>query len=170
MKKQLIVDGYNVMFAMEPYRELITSEQWDTARSALVDHVASYAKPDFAATVVFDGTRNSNPERDPTAVAGVTVLFSPYGQTADTLIERLVRRARERGQEVEIVTSDMLLQWTALGDGVIRRSAAEFADVLQHGYSEWERERDSPAARVYLEDRIAPEGRAALERIRRQDR
>ena len=170
MKKQLIVDGYNVMFAMEPYRELITSEQWDTARSTLINHVASYAKPGFDATVVFDGTHNQNPERDPVALAGVTVLFSPYGQTADATIERLVRQARERGQEVEIVTSDMLIQWTAIGEGVIRRSATEFADVLQHGYREWERDRDAQATRVFLEDRVTPEGRAVLERIRTQNR
>jgi len=169
MKKQLIVDGYNVMFAMEPYRELITSEQWDTARAALVNHVASYAKPGFDATVVFDGTHNSDPEREPVTLAGVTVLFSDYGKTADSLVERLVRQARERGQEVEIVSSDMLVQWTALGEGVIRRSATEFADVLQHGYSEWERERDAPATRVFLEDRISPQARALLERIRQQE-
>jgi len=168
MKKQLIVDGYNVMFAMEPYRELITTEQWDTARATLIGHVASYAKPGFAATVVFDGTRNPNPEREPTTLAGVTILFSDYGKTADALIERLVRQARERGQEVEVVSSDMMVQWTALGEGVIRRSATEFADVLQHGYREWERDRDAQATRVFLEDRIAPEGRALLEQIRRQ--
>ncbi len=166
--KQLIVDGYNVMFAIDPYRELVTTEQWDTARAALVNHVASYAKPGFEATVVFDGTRNADPERDPVTLAGVTVLFSPYGQSADALIERLVRAARGRGQQVEIVTSDMNLQWTALGEGVIRRSAAEFADTLQHGYSEWERERDAPASRVCLEDRVSREGRALLERIRQQ--
>jgi len=158
------------MFAMDPYRELITTEQWDTARAALINHVASYAKPGFNATVVFDGTRNPNPDRDPVTLAGVTVLFSPYGATADALIERLVRQAREHGQEVEVVTSDMLVQWTAIGEGVIRRSAAEFADVLQHGYSEWERERDAPAARVLLEDRLSPEGRSLLEQIRRRPR
>ena len=166
--KQLIVDGYNVMFAIDPYRELTATEQWDTARTVLINHVASYTKPGFEATVVFDGTRNADPERDPVTLAGVTVLFSPYGQSADALIERLVRQARERGQEGEIVTSDMDLQWTALGEGVIRRSAAEFADILQHGYSEWERERDAPTPRVCLEDRVSDEGRALLERIRRQ--
>ena len=168
MKKQLIVDGYNVMFAMDPYRELLTTDQWDSARRTLVNHVANYAKPGFEATVVFDGTRNPNPERETRALAGVTILFSSYGQTADALIERLVRQARQRGLEVEVVSSDMLVQWTSLGDGVIRRSAAEFADTLQHGYREWERERDAPPARVYLQDRISPEGRKLLEQIRHQ--
>jgi len=166
--KQLIVDGYNVMFAIDPYRELLTTEQWDTARAVLINHVASYAKPDFDATVVFDGTRNPDPEREPVTLAGVTVLFSPYGQTADATIERLVRQARERKQDVEVVSSDMNLQWTALGEGVIRRSATEFADTLQHGYNEWERQRDAPAAHARLEDRISPSGRALLNRIREQ--
>jgi len=166
--KQLIVDGYNVMFSTEPYRELVSSEQWETARTTLIDHVACYAKPGFEATVVFDGTRNADPEREPEDRAGVRVLFSPYGQTADATIERLCAEARRRGEDVEIVSSDETLQWTALGAGVIRRSAAEFADTLQHGYREWERDRDGAPARVFLEDRVSREGRALLEQIRRQ--
>ncbi len=167
--KQLIIDGYNVLFAAQPYKELVAEEQWDVAREALASDVASYAQPGFNVTLVFDGTHNINPERGEHDIAGVKILFSPYGKTADAVIERLTKEGRARGDEIEVVTSDLTMQWTVLDKGVIRRSAREFADTLNFGYSEWERERDAPHSKAVLEDRISSEARALLEAIRHQE-
>ncbi|MCL2745857.1 MAG: NYN domain-containing protein, partial [Coriobacteriia bacterium] len=97
---------------------------------------------------------------------GVKVIFSDYGKSADSVIERLAKQAVDAGIQVELVSSDALVQWTSLGKGVVRRSAAEFAQQLGFGYSEWERERDAHPKRSTLADRAGPEGAELLRRIR----
>lgn len=164
--RQLIIDGYNVVMQGEPYRSLARADEWERARDALVADVASYAKGQFEATIVFDGARNDEEERKEDEQLGVHIHFSPYGATADAVIERLVRRARARGDAVEVVSSDALVQWTSLGEGVIRRSAAEFVEHLGFGYSEWERERDAPPRRSVLADRVSEEATELLRKIR----
>jgi predicted RNA-binding protein with PIN domain len=164
--KHLIIDGYNVIFQAAPYAKLANDDEWDRARDALISDVASYVKPQFRVTVVFDGTHNPLAEGEPTEHLGVTVVFSPYGKTADTVIERLVKLSQSRGEQIEVVSSDATLQWTALGEGVVRRSAREFAETLHFGYGEWERERDAPVKRYTLADRVNPAGAELLRRIR----
>jgi predicted RNA-binding protein with PIN domain len=164
--QHLIIDGYNVIFQAQPYAALARDGEWDRAREALISDVASFVKPAFRVTVVFDGTHNPSPGRDPVELLGVTVLFSPYGQTADAVIERLVKDARGAGQICELVSSDQTLQWVSLGKGVVRRSAAEFVESLHFGYSEWERERDAPPVRTTLSERVSAEAAGLLRRIR----
>jgi len=164
--KQLIIDGYNLMFQADPYAKLAREGEWDLARDALVSDVASYAGQGFDATIVFDGKSNDVAQRKASSSLGVTIIFSDYGKSADAVIERLAKQAVEQGAEVELVTSDQLVQWTALGKGVIRRSSKEFAGQLRFGYSEWERERDAHPKRTTLADRISPEAAAMLKRIR----
>ncbi|MDR1775884.1 MAG: NYN domain-containing protein [Actinomycetes bacterium] len=168
-RSHLIIDGYNVIFQAEPYAAFARDGQWDRARDALISDVASYVRPGFRVTVVFDGTTNPRPVREPQRMLGVTVLFSAHGQTADAVIERLAQESRGRGDAVEVVTGDAIVQWTALGPGVVRRSVREFIDQLQHGYGDWERERDAPAKRSTLETRVSPAARDLLRRIREGD-
>jgi len=162
----LIIDGYNLMFQANPYRHLADEKEWDLARDALISDVASYAGQQFEAVIVFDGKSNADAERKEEKRLGITVIFSDYGKSADSLIERLAKQAIDAGTEVELVSSDALVQWTSLGKGVIRRSAAEFVQQLSFGYSEWERERDAHPKRTTLKDRISPEAAELLRTIR----
>lgn len=166
--KRLIVDGYNLLFQADPYAKRARDDEWDLARDALISDIASYAGQEFEATVVFDGKNNPVGDRKLEHKLGVRVIFSDYGKSADSVIERLAKQAIAAGIEVEVVSSDALVQWTALGKGVVRRSAAEFAQQLGFGYSEWERERDAHPKRSKLSDRVSPEGAELLRRIRDQ--
>ncbi|MBI5231912.1 MAG: NYN domain-containing protein, partial [Coriobacteriales bacterium] len=85
--KRLIVDGYNVLMRARAYAELARTDL-DAARAALVSDVAAFAHGEFRATVVFDGGGNPASLGVPHDVAGVTVLFSPYGVDADAVIEQ----------------------------------------------------------------------------------
>ena len=154
------------MFQANPYKRLAREDEWDLARDALISDVASYAGQQFEATVVFDGKNNPVSERKEEKTLGVTILFSDFGKSADAVIERLVKQAIAANIEVEVVSSDALVQWTSLGKGVVRRSAAEFAEQLSFGYSEWERERDAHPKRTTLKDRISPEAAELLRKIR----
>jgi len=115
---------------------------------------------------VFDGKGNPVSQRKEEQKLGLSIIFSDYGKSADSVIERLAKQAVDAGVEVELVSSDALVQWTSLGKGVVRRSAAEFAQQLSFGYSEWERERDSHPKRSTLADRVSPEGAELLRKIR----
>lgn len=154
------------MFQADPYRHLARENEWDLARDALVSDIASYAGQQFEATIVFDGKNNADAQRKEEKMLGVTVVFSDHGKSADSVIEHLVKQAISSGIEVEVVSSDALVQWTSLGKGVVRRSAAEFAQQLSFGYSEWERERDAHPKRTTLKDRISPEAAELLRKIR----
>ena len=55
------------------------------------------------------------------------VMFSPYGSTADKVIEKLAHDAREANYEVLVVTSDATIQDTVFGGMVTRMSANGFS-------------------------------------------
>jgi catechol 2,3-dioxygenase-like lactoylglutathione lyase family enzyme/predicted RNA-binding protein with PIN domain len=81
-----------------------------------------------------------------------------YAQPADTLLERLA--AEHRGsEEVCLVSSDAAVRGTA-GLSVQKRSSRSFTDELEYVMHSEERP-------VRIEERLAPDTREALERIRR---
>ena len=134
-RRVLVVDGYNAIRESPRYRALIDEDLagpilhdvYVRARAALLADVGAFAQGSYdAATVVFDGFGNPDPERAPQRTAGVQVLFSPAGVEADAVIERLVTLAREAGSEVTVVTSDAGVQSTVFGDGVTRLSSRMF--------------------------------------------
>ncbi|HEV2089110.1 MAG TPA: NYN domain-containing protein, partial [Cryptosporangiaceae bacterium] len=106
----LVVDGYNV--TKTGFGETSLEQQ----RTRLVTGLGGLAAQHNAeVTVVFDGA-----ERLPVAPVsprGVRVLFSRPGETADTLIRRLVR-AEPPGRPVVVVSSD-----NEVADGVRRCGA-----------------------------------------------
>lgn len=161
--KVLLVDGYNVVRCTPPYRELADADL-AAAREALVSDVAAFAQGEWDATVVFDGAGNKQSDGVPHRFAGITVVFSRHGTTADSVIEALARTARERGDAVEVVTSDAQTQWTVLGGGVVRRSSAEFAGDLRVSEAEWRERVPAGSASCRVEDRIPADVRAVLER------
>lgn len=134
-KRVLVVDGYNVIRDSPRYRRLIDEDLagpilhdvYVRARTALIADVAAFAQGSYeAATVVFDGFGNPDPERPPLRMAGVDVVFSPSGVEADAVIERLVAERRAAGCEVTVITSDAGVQSTVFGDSVVRLSARMF--------------------------------------------
>lgn len=132
--RALLIDGYNVLHVQGRYSEL-AERDLDTARAALVNDVAAYADGSHEAVVVFDGAGNPQSDGSPHQVAGVTVIFSPYGHDADGVIEIEMARRRAAGQEVVLVTSDAQTQWVALGLDALRVSSAQFVAELE-GHAE----------------------------------
>lgn len=162
--KTLIVDGYNVIRSTPPYRDLAERDDLESARRALLSDVAAFAQEEWRATVVFDGGANPQSTGEPHDQCGVTVMFSPFGFTADSVIEGLARSARERGEAVEVVTSDAQTQWTVVGESVRRRSSAEFAAELRLQEGEWREHATTGQSKVSIEDRIDEDVRSTLAR------
>lgn len=163
------MDGYNVVRMTPPYRELAEGDL-DAARAALVSDVSAFAAGEWDATVVFDGGANPHSTGEPHDAAGVCVIFSPFGQDADTVIERLARETRDRGIETEVVTSDAQTQWAVMGGVVARRSSAEFAGQLRANDIEWREHIGSGQRSSPIEERIDVDVRETLARWARGQR
>ncbi len=134
-----LFDGYNLLHAGDH----------EDARD-LIDELASFVAMNGArGVVVFDGV-GENQELGPLAVR--------YAPDADTLLERLAAEHRDR-ERVCVVSSDAAIRGTS-GQEVRNVSSATFLrDLTSPSHSEDEASR--------LRDRVDPETRARLERLRR---
>ncbi len=105
----LVVDGYNV--TKSGYGTLALEQQ----RARLLQGLGALAARTRAeVTCVFDGASVAAPAVQ--APRGVRVLFSPAGQTADELIDQVVR-AEPAGRPVVVVSSDQEVAGRALDAG-----------------------------------------------------
>ena len=135
-EKCLIVDGYNVIFAWEALAETAKTDL-SAARRHLCDLLTSYAGFTKARVIlVFDSYRQPGSEkyRD----AGIQVVFTREGETADAYIQAL---ARDLGgnYRISVVSSDGLVQLSALGSGVLRVSARELEEEVRRAREEMKR-------------------------------
>ena len=135
-EKCLIVDGYNIIFAWAVLAETAKTDL-SAARRHLCDALTSYAC--FTKTrviLVFDSYRQPGSEkyRD----AGIQVVFTREGETADAYIQAL---ARDLGgnYRVSVASSDGLVQLSALGSGVLRVSARELEAEVARAREEMKR-------------------------------
>ena len=128
------MDGYNVLRSGSRYRTIAgpdyTHDAFNRAREALINDVVSYAGRGTRAVIVYDGKDNAFSTGEPDVIGGVRIMFSPAGQSADKVIEKLAHDARERGVETIVVTSDATIQDTVFGGGVDRMSADGFSREL----------------------------------------
>lgn len=155
-RRMLIVDGYNVMNAGEPY-VLLAAQDLDAARARLVSDVASYAYGEQSALIVFDGGTNPHSDGTPHLIAGVEVVFSPFGTDADSVIEQAAGVRRSAGHEVTVVTSDAQTQWAVMGAGVRRMSAAEFLSEIAGERVEHSEFNPSGSRKSTISGRVDPE-------------
>jgi predicted RNA-binding protein with PIN domain len=134
-----LFDGYNLLHASgyEDTREL---------RDALASFVALKGA---RGVLVFDG-HGADETHGPLDVR--------YAEHADTLLERLAAEYRAT-EEVCLVSSDAAVRGTS-GLRVQKRSSATFVAEMETVVHSEERPR-------HLSDRLDPETRAALERMRR---
>ena len=174
-KKMLIVDGYNVVRSGLRYihmreEEDFTYESYNKVRDALISDVAAFAGSEYKATIVFDAAENSESAGKTQRIGGVTVVFSPFGSSADKVIEKLAYEGRGQNMEVLVVTSDAAIQDTVFGNGVDRMSANGFSHEVENLHNdstdiqeEYARE---TARKSTVASRVSPEVLAKLTALR----
>ncbi|WP_276915745.1 NYN domain-containing protein [Parvibacter caecicola] len=170
-KKMLIVDGYNVLRSGYRYRaaseEDYTDDFFNKARDTLINDVVNFAGREYKAVIVFDGAKNQYSEGRPETVGGVQIIFSPAGQSADKVIEKLAHDARERMVEALVVTSDATIQDTVFGGGIDRMSADGFSHEVGEYYEGVRLDEHPEVARKNtIAERISPAALAKLKQIR----
>lgn len=172
-RELLVVDGYNVLYKSPRYlarmdtpEEQTDNDPFSRARDLLISDVAAYAQGRYEAVVVFDAAGNVSPERPNLPQAGVRVIYSQTGESADTVIERLVTESRLAPRAVTVVTSDNTIRATVGGIPVTRVSS----DVLVTDIGAMNAEvegvmREEGHHHMTLEDRLDPKTRAKLDQL-----
>lgn len=172
-KKLLIVDGYNVLRSGSRYKLVsrehpdYTDDTFNTARERLINDVVAFAGRDWRAIIVFDGKDNEFSRGDVETIGGAQIMFSPAGQSADKVIEKLAHDARVRQIETLVVTSDATIQDTVFGGGVDRMSAEGFCHEMGMYYTEVRLDESPKVARKNtVAERISPDVLAKLKALR----
>ena len=123
-QQYIIVDGYNIIFAWEDLAKVAASDL-DAARRGLLDALCSYASfKKCRMVVVFDGYKAKGNPGSREQLAGLQVVYTAEGETADAYIEALVHDIGSNFS-VRVATSDSLVQLSSLRSGVLRMSARE---------------------------------------------
>lgn len=128
-KNLVIVDGYNIIYAWASLREL-ADFSLEKARETLMGILSNYTA--FTKTelvLVFDAYLVKDGEGSDFMYDGYRVVFTKQDQTADAFIEQMMH---ELGPDysIRVVTSDRLLQFSAVHSGISRMSAAEFESEI----------------------------------------
>ena len=164
MISYLVLDGYNVIGALERYRTAVTGGLDDSREVLINDALKAAGWTGRRIVVVFDAQRSPEPERvEQRAGGAVRLIYSAPGESADDVIERLLANL---DGPATVYTADFALQRTALARGVSRATPREFADLLD----ELPTVTRSPEAprRSRIADRLSPETLRRLEEIRRR--
>ncbi len=128
--KYLIVDGYNVIFAWEELAAIAVDEL-EAARARLMNILAGYAA--FTRTkviLVFDAYKVSGNQGKQFDFNNINVVYTKENETGDLYIEKLVNKIG-KNEKVTVVTSDGLIQLSAVRSGVLRMSAREFENEVR---------------------------------------
>ena len=134
-ERWVLVDGYSVLHAWPKLRRA-AGRSLEQQRDALVRVLRQFGDVrHWRMTVVFDGYAAKRKPDSVEPTAGVEVLFSETGKTADDVIERMVAEA-ERRQRILVVTSDKMERHTVESLGANSMDAELFEVEVQAALGE----------------------------------
>jgi len=129
----LIVDGYNMIRAIEVY----TREEGRSlrhGRELLLEDLENYlSQGDDLCLVVFDanfirGTKNSEE-----SFAGIDIIFASALPSADDVILEKIKEFRKDGEQITLVTNDNLLRIEAVYAGANTMSPEKLYEKMKAG-------------------------------------
>ena len=126
IKRLVLVDGYNLI-KNDPSLSAIESRSLEAGRRALISRLmTTFDLHTNDITVVFDGADIPLPMPASERHGSVQVVFSRGGETADTVILRLVA-ATPPGRQIVLLSDDRELRSAVLGRGGVVGGAADRA-------------------------------------------
>ena len=140
-QKIVVIDGYNVLRNSARYADFVgaapnfedwTSEVWNAAREALLNDVLKTLDKNSQAIIVYDAAKRetTSVELPSQKMKNTQVIFTDTGESADARIQKLVYASRQKGLEVQVVTSDLAIQDATMNNGVVRTSSREFIATI----------------------------------------
>ena len=124
-QRYYVVDGYNVIFDWDELH-VLADRDLSAARERLMDTLCGWAA--FTRTqvvLVFDGYKVPGSLGEKLDYRGIHVVYTKERETGDMYIERFLQQVG-KNDHVRVVTSDGLIQLSAVRTGVMRMSSAEF--------------------------------------------
>lgn len=129
-QKWIIVDGYNVIFAWDNLKDLAQTSL-EAAREKLMQILCNYSAFTGINTVlVFDAYKVSGGQGERFDFHNIHVVYTKEHELGDVYIERLVGEIG-KNSKVTVVSSDNLIQLSAVRFGVLRQSAREFEEEIE---------------------------------------
>lgn len=126
----LIVDGYNMIYSW-PELKTLASHSLFAAREELISLLVNYSGyKGYSLIVVFDGLRTKGNAGSRSNSGSSTIVYTPYGMSADAYIEKKVHDLRGKFQCIA-ATSDALIQNSVLSHGARRISARELESAVR---------------------------------------
>jgi uncharacterized protein len=134
------IDGYNVIHHSSRLRPLL-DVSIETARDALIEHVSRLlVGKGHQAVLVFDGRGKDVKRLEAETVApGLEVIYSPERLSADSVIERKIYSAANRGALI-VVTSDRGIRDLCRGMGAMTMTPDHFLTMAQQTAQEMHQE------------------------------
>ena len=124
-QRYYVVDGYNVIFDWDELHAL-ADRDLSAARERLMDTLCGWAAFTHTRVVlVFDGYKVPGNTGEKFDYRGIHVVYTRERETGDMYIERFLQQVG-KNDHVRVVTSDGLIQLSAVRTGVMRMSSAEF--------------------------------------------
>lgn len=157
--ERLIVDGYNVIHKMDRYKEARENDMALAVSRLINDLSALKGATGWDISIVFDG-RQSGAAED----AGVEIVYSAKGKTADAIIERL-SYAENTGETI-VATADYQQQKAIFRSGVGRMTPRELVALINEVYEEL-REVAADNRKTVLEDQLSSDIRRRLDELRK---
>ncbi len=125
----LLVDGYNIVFAVTELKEL-ANKNLDLARNRLITLLCNYrAFIQSEIIVVFDAYKVKNNPGEVEKVGNISVVYTKEAETADRYIEKATHEL-SKNHFVRVATSDSLEQLIIFGNGAYRISAEAFYEDI----------------------------------------
>lgn len=126
----LLVDGYNVIFAWDSFKEL-SKDNSEGARNMLINILCNYqGYKKCEVILVFDAYKVKGSSREVEKVNNINIVYTKEAETADMYIEKVSHKLA-KNNKVRVVTSDALEQLIILGNGALRVSSREFLYEIQ---------------------------------------
>lgn len=127
----LLIDGYNIIFAWDEYRDMASSKL-EYARNSLIERLCNYQGfSQLEIILVFDAYKVHKNPGSVENFRNIKVVYTKEAETADTYIEKASHKL-SKNHIVRVATSDGPEQMIILGNGALRVPAQSFInDVLK---------------------------------------
>lgn len=133
MTELYIIDGYNFIFSFYRSQKVlpkISSENLANLREKLINDLAQYKNYNRCELmIVFDAKNGSSVKHGMEIQDSIQVIYSKSGQTADTMVEKIVH-SNEKYDRIFVVTSDYMQQKVIFTKNIYRKSIREFSMEL----------------------------------------
>ena len=166
-----IIDGYNVMHAMEKGSGIARGDLEEKRHEFIESVISQSATSGDETFIVFDSTVAKAPESYRIPQTAVTVYFASASESADVFIGKLVRQhLASPGGRVRVVSADWEVQKGVMQSRVERIPPRHYIAELKKIEKKLEKSSKRGRIRWKLEHKLDVETLRKLEELRRGER